>query len=80
VAKNSKFDKKSLATIARADVVLTLDNRDGGTLHNVAIYKTKDGKDKVFGGDLLAGKKSVEYRFRAPEQGVTTSAAMPIRK
>ncbi len=70
VAKNSKFDKKSLATIAMADVVLTLDNRDAGTLHNFAVYRTGDGKDKVYGGDLFAGKKSVEYRFRSPEQGV----------
>src|SRR6266508_3708967 len=70
VAKNSKFDKKSLATIAMADTVLTLDNKDSGTLHNFAVYRGSDGKDKVFGGDLFAGKKSVEYRFRSPEQGV----------
>jgi plastocyanin len=70
VAKNSKFDKKSLATIPMADVVLILDNRDAGTLHNFAVYRTSDGKGKVFGGDLFAGRKSVEYRFRSPEQGV----------
>ena len=70
VAKNLKFDKKALATTANADVVLSLDNQDAATLHNVAIYKTKDGRDKVFGGDLFTGKKSVEYRFRSPGEGV----------
>ena len=70
VAKNSKFDKKSLATLPLADVVLILDNRDRGTLHNFALYKASDAKDKLFGGDLFAGRKSVEYRFRSPEAGV----------
>ncbi len=69
-AKNLKFDKKALATTANADVVLSYDNEDSGTLHNLSIYQSKDGKGKIFTGDLFAGKKSVEYRFRAPDTGV----------
>ena len=68
-AKNIKFDKKALATIANADVVLTLDNQDRGVLHNFALYRDQGFREKVFVGDLFPGKKTLEYRFRAPDQG-----------
>jgi len=53
-AKNLKFDKKALSTPPAADVVLVFDNEDNGTLHNLAIYQSKDGKGKIFTGDLFA--------------------------
>src|SRR3569832_349751 len=51
-AKNLKFDKKALSVPPDADVVLVFDNEDNGTLHNVAIYISKDVKGKIFTGDL----------------------------
>jgi plastocyanin len=68
-AKNIKFDKKVLATMAGEDVVITLDNQDSGTLHNLSLYKDSGAKEKVFVGDLFPGKKSWDYRFKAPGAG-----------
>ena len=65
-AKSLKFDKKYLATTAGADVTLSLNNQDGGTSHNFALYTDRGARENLFRGDVFQGKKTVDYRFRAP--------------
>jgi plastocyanin len=53
-AANLAFDRTSLELPAGVVVALTLDNRDPGILHNVAVYPTGGG-EPVFRGDTFAG-------------------------
>ena len=48
-AKGTKFDKDTLVVPAAQEVTLSLDNQDGGTLHNVAVYTGTDAKRPVPG-------------------------------
>lgn len=49
VAENLAFDRGSLQVPAGGVIAISLENRDPGILHNVAIYPTVGG-DPVFSG------------------------------
>ena len=68
-AKDLKFDKKALAAPAHTDVTIHFVNDDGDLLHNVALYRDKGAKEKVYAGELIKGKKTIDYRFTSPEAG-----------
>lgn len=59
-AENLAFDRSSLRFPAGAVVAITLDNRDPGILHNVAIYPAGAG-DPVFRGETFTGIQTVTY-------------------
>jgi plastocyanin len=69
VAKNNKFEQKVLVAKAGAQIEISLDNQDNGTLHNIAIYKGTDAKENVFRGEAFEGKKTVDETFTAPAAG-----------
>ena len=60
VAENLAFDRPSLWLPAGVVVALTLDNRDPGILHNVAIYPIAGG-DAVFRGETFTGIAAQTY-------------------
>jgi plastocyanin len=62
IAENLAFNRPSLRVPADVVVALTLDNRDPGILHNVAIYPVDDG-DVVFRGDTFTGIATQTYLF-----------------
>ncbi|HXH21979.1 MAG TPA: cupredoxin domain-containing protein [Dehalococcoidia bacterium] len=68
-ARGMKFDQRALAAPARTGVSLTFSNEDSGVLHNVAIYRDKSAKEKVYATPLMGGKKVESYEFETPGPG-----------
>ena len=66
VAKDSKFDKRSIAASPGVPVTVTLDNQDAGVLHNIAFYTNRSATTKIAGTDIAAGPIVQELRFSAP--------------
>ena len=54
VAEGLAFDQDSLRMPAGGVIAISLENRDPGILHNVAIYPTAGG-DPVFRGETFTG-------------------------
>jgi plastocyanin len=69
VARNVRFDKKALAAPANSELHLTFANEDAGMPHNVAVYKDKSARDKVWAGELFNGRDTESYTFQAPPPG-----------
>lgn len=70
VAKALKFDTKTIVVPASTNITITLDNQDGGTLHNIAVYRAKDAKDVIHRGELFQGRESKTETWESPEAGV----------
>jgi plastocyanin len=72
VAQSVQFDTESITLPARADVTVSLDNRDS-VAHNLSIYANEaDGQaqtDPIFDGADVAGGASTVYDFTAPPKG-----------
>jgi plastocyanin len=68
-ARSLKFDTKTLVAAAKSDITLSFENDDAGILHNVAVYRDKSAKERIFAGELVNGTKSVEYHFEVPLEG-----------
>jgi plastocyanin len=66
VAKDLKFDKRSIAASPGVPVTVTLDNQDPGTLHNIAFYTNNRATQAIHTGDLFAGPLVREFQFSAP--------------
>ena len=66
VAKDLKFDRRSLAASPGASVTVTLDNQDAGVLHNIAFYTNQAASTKIAGGELFAGPGTRDLQFTAP--------------
>lgn len=65
-AKNMAFDTDSITVPAGSTVVLTFINNDAGMPHNFALYTDNKATNKIFGGDIITGVKTVTYTFNAP--------------
>ena len=71
VANDLEYDTDTIVMPAGQDVSITLDNQDGGTLHNIAVYIDEDGeREEVYRGELFEGEESKTYAFTAPPAGV----------
>ena len=70
VAKGLKFETKTVVVPAKTNVTVALDNQDGGTLHNLAVYRAKDAKDVIHRGALFEGREKKEETWESPEAGV----------
>src|SRR3954469_24945229 len=67
-ASNLAFDKRSLTALPNTETKLQFENKDGGVLHNFAIYNNNRATTKIFVGELTTGPSTTTYTF-------TTSAA-----
>jgi plastocyanin len=70
VAKGIKFETKTVVVPARTNITISLDNQDGGTLHNLAVYRAKDAKDVIHRGELFEGREKKDETWESPEAGV----------
>jgi len=70
VAEDLEYDIDAIVVPAGAAVSITLDNRDGGTLHNLAVYTEGDDATRLFAGDLFEGEAMETYSLTAPEAGL----------
>src|ERR671915_1675970 len=68
VAEGLAFDTSELMLPAGREASLTLDNRDAGTPHNVAIY-VEEGGEPIFQGEVFNGPAQQTYTFTIPEPG-----------
>jgi hypothetical protein len=66
IAQNIKFDKRSIVACAGQPVTVTVDNRDAGTLHNVAFYTNRSAAQIIHKGEIFPGPAIKEERFTAP--------------
>jgi plastocyanin len=69
-AKALKFNTKTIVVPAKTNITITLDNQDGGTLHNIAVYRAKDAKEIIHRGELFQGRESKSETWESPEAGV----------
>ncbi|HEY7763334.1 MAG TPA: cupredoxin domain-containing protein [Actinomycetota bacterium] len=69
VASELAFDTDTIELRADTPTTLTLDNRDDGIPHNVAIYTDESLGESLFVGDLVTGPASVDYEIPAIPAG-----------
>lgn len=63
VAKSVKFDKTCLAGPANQELSLTLDNRDAGVPHNLAVFRDAGMSERLFTGETFSGEKQQDYKI-----------------
>ena len=68
VAQNTAFDLKQINLKANGPVSLTLDNRDPGIPHNLAILTSENGS-VIFRKDPFSGPAKETWTFTAPAAG-----------
>jgi len=61
VAQNIAFDTSTITLAADTEQVVTLDNRDAGVQHNIAIYTDASMTEELFNGELITGPTTVDY-------------------
>ena len=61
VAQNIAFDTSTITLTADVENTITLDNRDAGVPHNIAIYTDPNMSEELFNGELITGPSTVEY-------------------
>jgi len=61
VAENIAFDTSSISLAADVETTITLDNRDAGIQHNIAIYTDSSLSEELFNGELVTGPTTVDY-------------------
>ncbi|MPZ49563.1 MAG: hypothetical protein GEU75_09750 [Dehalococcoidia bacterium] len=66
VAKDLKFNLRSIVAGTGVPVTVTLDNQDPGTLHNVAFYTSRAATQTIHKGELIAGPATRTENFTAP--------------
>ena len=66
IAKDLKFDKRTIAASPGASVTITLDNQDAGVPHNVAFYTNNRATQSIAKGELISGPATEDLRFSAP--------------
>ena len=66
VAKDIKFDKRSITASAGSDVTVNFNNQDAGVQHNLAFYSNKAAAQTFFKGELFAGPATKTEKFTAP--------------
>jgi plastocyanin len=66
VAQNLVFDLSSIAASPSVEVTVTLDNRDAGVLHNVALYTNPSASSAIHVGELTTGPAVHDEVFTSP--------------
>lgn len=68
-AENTAFDKTCLATKAATATTLRFKNRDGGTPHNMNVFRDAAATQSVFKGELVDAKTEKTYTIPALAKG-----------
>lgn len=68
-ASGLKFDTNELDLTAGQPTKITFDNKDAGTLHNIAIYTDSSASKALFQGEQIAGVSSTTYTVPALQPG-----------
>jgi len=63
VAENIAFDTDAIELAANTPTTITLDNRDAGVQHNIAIYTDDTRAEVLFRGELLTGPGTIDYQI-----------------
>jgi plastocyanin len=63
VAQDIAFDTSTIELPADEPSTITLDNRDAGVQHNIAIYTDSSLSTELFNGELITGPATVEYQI-----------------
>jgi len=63
VAQDIAFDTGTIELAADTPTTITLDNRDAGVQHNVAIYADDTRSEVLFQGELLTGAGTIAYQI-----------------
>lgn len=63
VAQNIAFDTDTIELVADTPTTITLDNRDAGVQHNLAIYADDTRSEVLFQGELLTGAGTADYQI-----------------
>ncbi len=71
VAKDIKFDKRSITAAVGGQVTVNFNNQDAGVQHNVSFYNNKSASQVIFKGDLFAGPATKTETFAAPSTAGT---------
>jgi len=66
VAQNILYDLKTITANAGEEVTITLDNRDAGVLHNVAVYTDRSASQQIVAGAIITGPATEDVTFTAP--------------
>jgi plastocyanin len=66
VAKDLKFDKRSISASTGVSVTVTLDNQDAGVFHNISFYTNRNATQAIFTGELFPGPAARDFTFTAP--------------
>ena len=69
IAEDISFDMKTLTIEAGRETTVTFENKDGGVLHNLAIYEDESAGSVLFRGDFVTGPNTTTYTFEAPAPG-----------
>jgi plastocyanin len=69
VAADLAFDTDVIHLPADTPTTLTLDNREAGIPHNIAIYTDDSLGESLFVGDLVTGPASIDYEIPAIPAG-----------
>ncbi len=69
VASDLAFDTDTIQLPADTPTTLTLDNRDDGIPHNIAIYTDESLGESLFVGDLVTGPATADYEMPAIPAG-----------
>jgi len=68
-ASNLMFNPRTLTARANSSVTVRMNNQDAGVLHNFAVYRNSQARDKIFAGDFSTGPEAKDYTFTAPAAG-----------
>jgi plastocyanin len=63
VAQDIAFDTDTIELPADTPATITLDNRDAGVQHNIAIYTDETLETVLFKGELITGPATIEYQI-----------------
>lgn len=69
VAENIAFDTSLIELVADTPTTITMDNRDAGVQHNVAIYADDSRSEELFNGELFTGPGTIGYQIPALPPG-----------
>lgn len=68
-AANNQFDTDRIELAPDTPSVITFDNQDAGTQHNVAIYADESLSEVFFQGELVTGPITVDYEVPGIPEG-----------
>lgn len=69
VAAGVAFDVSTINLEAGQEASIEFENKDSGTVHNIAIYEDDSAEKAIFDGEDITGPATTTYEFTAPPAG-----------